>query len=90
MSANIVIGRGHVGDARCGQFRLGNRKYCYPLTITDHHSCYLLACEGLESTREHSAFAMFEHTFKTLGLPQALRTDHGIPFATRVLPMPPE
>ena len=42
-----------------GQFRLGNRKYCYPLTITDYRSRYLLACEGLESTKQAGAFAVF-------------------------------
>ncbi len=65
-----------------GQFRLGNRKYCYPLTITDQHSRYLLACEGLESTKEATAFEVFERTFKEFGLPSAIRTDNGIPFAS--------
>ena len=35
-----------------GEFLLGNQKYCYPLTVTDHASRYLLLCEALESTRE--------------------------------------
>ena len=65
-----------------GEFMLGNRKYCYPLTITDYCSRYLLACEGLESTQAHTAFPVFEHTFKTFGLPDAIRTDHGVPFAS--------
>lgn len=65
-----------------GQFRLGNRKYCYPLTITDQRSRYLLACEGLESTKEITAFEVFERTFKEFGLPAAIRTDNGIPFAS--------
>ncbi len=65
-----------------GQFRLGNRRYCYPLTITDYRSRYLLACEGLESTREAGAFAVFERTFKAFGLPTAIRTDNGVPFAS--------
>jgi putative transposase len=65
-----------------GQFRLGNRKYCYPLTITDQRSRYLLACEGLESTKEVTAFEVFERTFKEFGLPAAIRTDNGIPFAS--------
>src|SRR5210317_1125575 len=50
-----------------GQFLLGNRKYCYPLTITDYHSRYLLACEGLESTREAGAFPIFERVFEEFG-----------------------
>jgi putative transposase len=65
-----------------GQFLLGNRKYCYPLTITDQKSRYLLACEGLESTKEVTAFEVFERTFKEYGLPSAIRTDNGIPFAS--------
>ncbi len=65
-----------------GQFRLGNKKHCYPLTITDQMSRYLLACEGLESTKEITAFEVFERTFREFGLPGAIRTDNGIPFAS--------
>ncbi len=64
-----------------GQFLLGNKKYCYPLTITDFSSRYLLACEGLESTKEQFAFTVFERVFKEFGLPAAIRTDNGVPFA---------
>lgn len=65
-----------------GQFRLGNKKYCYPLTITDYRSRYLLACEGLDSTRETGAFPVFERVFKEFGLPGAIRTDNGVPFSS--------
>ncbi len=65
-----------------GQFRLGNRRYCYPLTVTDYRSRYLLACEGLESTKETGAFPVFERVFKDFGLPAAIRTDNGTPFAS--------
>jgi len=65
-----------------GQFRLGNQQYCYPLTITDYRSRYLLACEGLGSTKEQGAFPVFERTFKEFGLPAAIRTDNGVPFAS--------
>jgi putative transposase len=65
-----------------GEFMLGNRKYCYPLTVTDYSSRFLLACEGLESTQSTFAFAVFERVFKEYGLPQAIRTDNGIPFAS--------
>ena len=65
-----------------GQFRLGNRRYCYPLTISDYRSRYLLACEGLESTKETGAFPVFERAFKEFGLPAAIRTDNGVPFAS--------
>jgi transposase InsO family protein len=65
-----------------GEFKLGNRQYCYPLTITDYSSRYLLACEGLTSTKSDFAFSVFERVFKEVGLPAAIRTDNGIPFAS--------
>ena len=65
-----------------GEFLLGNRKYCYPLTISDQHSRYLLACEALESVKEKGAFPVFERVFKEFGLPAAIRTDNGAPFAS--------
>jgi putative transposase len=65
-----------------GQFRLGNRRYCYPLTITDFATRYLLTCEALSTTGEAYAFAVFERTFKDFGLPRAIRTDNGVPFAS--------
>jgi transposase InsO family protein len=65
-----------------GEFRMGNRQYCYPLTITDYHSRYLLACEALESTKEPFAFSCFEKVFQEYGLPQAIRTDNGLPFSS--------
>ena len=65
-----------------GEFLLGNRRYCYPLTITDFASRYLLACEALSTTQERYAFAVFERAFQDFGLPQAIRTDNGVPFAS--------
>ncbi len=65
-----------------GEFMMGNKRYCYPLTITDYHSRFLLACEGLESTKEVFAFTIFERIFKEFGLPKAIRTDNGLPFAS--------
>ena len=65
-----------------GEFLLGNRKYCYPLTISDYSTRFLLACEGLQSTRSSFAFTVFERAFKDYGLPLAIRTDNGIPFAS--------
>jgi putative transposase len=64
-----------------GEFRLGNKQYCYPLTITDYRSRYLLTCEGVASTRSDFAVTIFERAFKDFGLPQAIRTDNGPPFA---------
>ncbi|MBM3565739.1 MAG: IS481 family transposase [Alphaproteobacteria bacterium] len=65
-----------------GEFKLGNRRYCYPLTVTDHASRYLLLCEALESTREDLAFTAFERLFRDRGLPKAIRSDNGVPFAS--------
>lgn len=65
-----------------GEFLLGNKKYCYPLTITDSSSRYLLACESLYSTKEQFAFTVFDRVFKEFGLPLAIRTDNGIPFSS--------
>lgn len=65
-----------------GEFMLGNRSYCYPLTITDYSSRYLLTCEALSSTAENFAFEMFKRAFEQYGLPRAIRTDNGTPFAS--------
>ena len=65
-----------------GQFLLEDRRYCYPLTITDFVSRFLLGCEALETTREASAFPVFERVFEEFGLPDAIRTDNGVPFSS--------
>lgn len=68
-----------------GQFKLGNGKYCYPLTISDHESRYLISCEGLENNRENTAFQVFEEAFEENGLPEYMRTDNGVPFSSNAL-----
>src|SRR6266478_1313144 len=65
-----------------GEFTLADRRYCYPLTISDFASRYLLSCEALATTKETYAFTVFERVFKDFGLPQAIRTDNGVPFAS--------
>lgn len=65
-----------------GEFLLGNRRYCYPLTITDFASRYLITCDALSSTQDRYAFAVFERAFKDFGLPGAIRSDNGLPFAS--------
>jgi transposase InsO family protein len=65
-----------------GEFKLGNKTYCYPLTITDHASRYLLLCEALQSTREDLAVTAFERLFHERGLPLGIRSDNGVPFAS--------
>jgi transposase len=65
-----------------GEFMLGDKRYCYPLTVSDYASRYLLLCEAMESTKEQSALIAFERLFKERGLPQAIRSDNGVPFAS--------
>ena len=64
-----------------GEFLMGNKTYCYPLTISDYSSRYLLSCEALETTKENYAFTVFERAFQEFGLPKAIRTDNGNPFS---------
>ena len=65
-----------------GEFKLGSGRYCYPLTVTDHASRFLLLCEALESTREDGAITAFDRLFRERGLPGAIRSDNGVPFAS--------
>jgi len=65
-----------------GEFRLRNGRYCYPLTISDGHSRLLLGCQGLYSTELSLARPVFERVFDNFGIPEAIRTDNGAPFAS--------
>jgi transposase InsO family protein len=65
-----------------GEFKLGNGRYCYPLTVTDHATRYLLMCEALDSVREELAVTAFQRLFAERGLPNAIRSDNGVPFAS--------
>jgi len=68
-----------------GQFKTMNGIYCYPLTVTDGYSRFLLACHGLTSTKVDEAKPVFTRVFKEYGLPSRIRTDNGVPFATNTL-----
>jgi transposase InsO family protein len=68
-----------------GQFKTGNGIYCYPLTVTDGYSRYLLSCQALGSTAVAGAKPVFTRLFKEYGLPTRIRTDNGVPFATTTL-----
>ena len=61
---------------------LTDRRYCYPLTISDFASRYLISCEALADTQAMYAFSVFESAFKDFGLPRSIRTDNGAPFAS--------
>lgn len=65
-----------------GEFKLGNGRYCYPLTVTDQASRYLLLCEAFDSTREAPVIEAFQQLFRERGLPGAIRSDNGLPFAS--------
>lgn len=68
-----------------GQFKTRDGVYCYPLTVVDGCSRYLLACQGLVSTAIALARPVFLRLFQQYGLPQIIRTDNGVPFATTAL-----
>lgn len=68
-----------------GEFRTGDGRYCYPLTVTDGYSRFLLACQGRASTSHDGAQPVFRRLFQEYGLPQVIRTDNGVPFATTAL-----
>jgi transposase InsO family protein len=65
-----------------GEFKTGDGRYCYPLTVTDQTSRMILACEALESTREQPVIEAFVRLFKDRGQPSAIRSDNGLPFAS--------
>ncbi|MCC2671905.1 MAG: transposase [Armatimonadetes bacterium] len=68
-----------------GEFRLGNGQYCYPLTVSDAYSRFLLACDCRTSTASVGALPVFQRLFAEYGLPAAIRTDNGAPFASPAL-----
>ena len=65
-----------------GWFRTGDGERIDPLTISDAHSRYLLRCQALAKTNTERARAIFEAAFREYGLPAAIRTDYGAPFAS--------
>lgn len=65
-----------------GQFRTADGKLCYPLTITDNFSRFILLCRGLRRPTHDEVRPWFESTFRRYGLPEAMRTDNGSPFAS--------
>jgi putative transposase len=66
-----------------GQFLTGDGKWCYPLTIMDHKSRYLLDCRALPGTALQAVQSAFERIFREYGLPHRIRTDNGVPFASQ-------
>lgn len=65
-----------------GEFRMRPGPYCYPLTVSDLHSRYLLGCEALGSTAAAPVRVAFQQLFQRYGLPRVIRSDNGVPFAS--------
>jgi len=65
-----------------GQFLLGNHRYCYPLTIVDYVSRYILACDAFPSCEYPHTRRAFERVFREYGLPRAILSDNGSPFGS--------
>lgn len=68
-----------------GQFKTKDGVYCFPLTVCDAHTRFILDVTALDSTKQKGAIPVFERLFTTYGLPAAIRTDNGVPFATRAI-----
>ena len=64
-----------------GQFRLGDGSYCYPLTITDKFSRFIVGCEGMAAISDEAAREVCEDIFRTHGVPAVMHSDNGVPFA---------
>lgn len=69
-----------------GQFRLGNGQMCFPLTVSDHYSRYLIGCRGGLVTTHDTTRQAFEEIFRRIGMPEAILTDNGPPFAGYLAP----
>ena len=65
-----------------GQFKLNNGQWCYPLTVMDHKSRYLFACDALKGPLLKETKSVFIRLFKEYGLPSRMRSDNGTPFAS--------
>jgi putative transposase len=65
-----------------GEFRTGNRRYCYPLTLRDGRSRFVLRCDALLDRTYAATRRRFERAFREYGLPERVRSDNGGPFAS--------
>ena len=65
-----------------GHFRLGDGRWCYPLTVCDHFSRYVLCCQAFPAIRLQSVDAVLDRIFHDYGLPEVIRSDNGAPFAS--------
>jgi transposase InsO family protein len=68
-----------------GQFYMKNGHVCYPLTLSDNFSRFLLGCEALAGPRYEPTWRCMASIFREYGLPDAIRSDNGTPFASRCI-----
>ena len=68
-----------------GEFKTGDGQYCYPLTVTDGCTRFILGCQGLRSTGHAGAKPVLHRLFQAYGLPTTIRSDNGVPFATTAI-----
>ena len=66
-----------------GDRKLGSGQRCYPLTISDDFTRYLLCCKGLESTSKRPVKECLEMAFYEYGIPEVIKSDNGVPFASK-------
>lgn len=82
----LSVAAAAVNDLWCadfkGEFMTGDGKWCYPFTVTDQHSRFILVCRALPSTAHEAVRAVLEALFREVGLPHAIRTDNGCPFGS--------
>jgi putative transposase len=64
-----------------GEFRTGDGRYCYPLTLRDGFSRFVLRCDALLGRTTDATRRRFERAFAEYGLPTRIRSDNGGPFA---------
>lgn len=64
-----------------GQFRMGNKRYCYPLTVADSYSRFVFSAKGMHHANTANSLKEFRHIFRVFGLPEQIHTDNGQPFA---------
>lgn len=85
---SLTVGQ-QANDVWCvdfkGDFALGDKTRCYPLTITDHATRYLLKCEALTGTKHEPVRVHFERVFREFGMPSHIRSDNGVPFASTAI-----
>jgi transposase InsO family protein len=66
-----------------GEFRVGNGEKCFPLTLTDAHTRFLIRCTAMRQISGLRAQQEMESAFREYGLPSAMRSDNGSPFASK-------